>query len=376
MRRVVFVGIIGLVWAFTAECQEVGIGTTTPGARLNVDIPASYTLPIFEASKNGSPMVTITSDGRVGVGTSSPSGAVHVERKAFSVGYPFSYQLLGMAVTVADTSTTDTGVTLEVTRLLNVGNNTSNAQYYGILSTMTTQSGASGNYTPPGWMTSVHANALHYGSGTVGDMFGVAAVTAAMGVGGLVERAYGAKFTVAPYLGNITSAYGLRIEWPIFTLGVASRSVGVMIDNIGSLTGVARINLWTGATSTTIPAGEFNIYASGGRKSYFADKVGFGTTSPASRVHIQGDLSKKIVVTTTNHTAVNDHTIVLDGSNLTLTIDLPNVATGREYRIVSYGTGNVLNQSYIDFSGASTTALPSNGAIVIQSDGTNWRRVQ
>ncbi len=355
------------------NAQEVGVGTTSPSARLSVDIPASYVSSIFQASKGGQPLVTITNTGKVGVGTTNPAGMIHVFVEGFPQSYNFTYNLLGASITVSDTASSDTSVTLEVSRSIAASTPSSTAQYYGILSGITTDASSTSNYTA--WITSIHANAVHQGTGTVGTLFGIASLAAAYGNGN-IERAYAAKFTVAPYLGTITSAYGMRIEWPSFTLGVATRTVGVMIDNVGSTTGSAKVNLWTGATTTTIPAGEFNIYASGGRKSYFADTVGFGTTTPSSRVHIEGSLAKKIHVTNVNYTVTDDHTIVLTGSNLTLTIGSASGLNGREYRIVSQGNSNTLNVNYIDFNGASTNALPSNGAIVIQSDGINWYRVQ
>ena len=53
--------------------NKVGIGTTSPAAKLSVTATASQTNPIFAvASSSESQYFTITSDGKVGIGTSSP----------------------------------------------------------------------------------------------------------------------------------------------------------------------------------------------------------------------------------------------------------------------------------------------------------------
>ncbi len=71
-------------WTGTELCNtiiyengnEVGIGTTTPTARLHIQAPSTYANPLFvirhDTNSASNPFFIVTKDGRVGVGTNTP----------------------------------------------------------------------------------------------------------------------------------------------------------------------------------------------------------------------------------------------------------------------------------------------------------------
>ncbi len=60
--------------------QNVGIGTSTPAARLHIEVPSGLTIPIMQVNKTGalSPYFIIDSSGKVGIGIATPSEALDV----------------------------------------------------------------------------------------------------------------------------------------------------------------------------------------------------------------------------------------------------------------------------------------------------------
>jgi hypothetical protein len=110
--------------------------------------------------------------------------------------------------------------------------------------------------------------------------------------------------------------------------------------------------------------------------------VSIGTNKPLSRMDVNGSIGSGIRTITGNATAsVTDHTIIISSTVGTGAVDitLPNKAlcTRREYRIVNQSVStNKSISTYTDFTGASVTTLPSNNAIILQSDGVEWIRVR
>ena len=74
------VAFVFSIRAIPCFSQEVGIGTATPTAKLHVEVPASYTQPLFKVFKQGAaaPYLIIQPNGNVGIGIASPSEALDV----------------------------------------------------------------------------------------------------------------------------------------------------------------------------------------------------------------------------------------------------------------------------------------------------------
>ncbi len=61
-----------------ATAQEVGIGTTAPAVRLDVQAPATYVSDLFRILHGSATYVLVTNDGRLAVGTNTPIARLHV----------------------------------------------------------------------------------------------------------------------------------------------------------------------------------------------------------------------------------------------------------------------------------------------------------
>ncbi len=71
---------IGFLWVIPLglHAQEVGIGTTAPAARLDVQAPSGYANPLLRVRKGGQPLLVVTSTGKVGISTSTPTERLEV----------------------------------------------------------------------------------------------------------------------------------------------------------------------------------------------------------------------------------------------------------------------------------------------------------
>jgi hypothetical protein len=110
--------------------------------------------------------------------------------------------------------------------------------------------------------------------------------------------------------------------------------------------------------------------------------VGINTLGnpPNSRLDVKGSFGYGIEVISVNYTATDDdHTIIIASSvgAAALTVTLPGAGTcpRREYVIVNRNASAKTVTSYNDFSGTST-AIPGNGSITLQSNGSNWFRTR
>ena len=93
---------------------------------------------------------------------------------------------------------------------------------------------------------------------------------------------------------------------------------------------------------------------------------------------VNGSLGVGIrTITFSTTAAVTDHTIIIATTASAVTITLPSAptVTRREYRIVNQNAAAKTVSSYTDFTGAASTTIPGNNAVVIQSNGTGWVRV-
>ncbi len=107
-------------------------------------------------------------------------------------------------------------------------------------------------------------------------------------------------------------------------------------------------------------------------------KVGVGTTTPVSKLDINGSLSYKVVNINTNYTAADETILIADASSGNITITLPAASSvdGRTYTIKK---STAANQVIVDgnggetIDGAATKTLSAQYAkLTIVSNGGNW----
>jgi hypothetical protein len=103
--------------------------------------------------------------------------------------------------------------------------------------------------------------------------------------------------------------------------------------------------------------------------------VGIGTTSPTSKLQVNGSVSYAYIAKTANYTATIDNHII-DCTANTFTITLPTAVgiTGREYVIKNSGTGTITvdGATTETIDGQLTQSLSQYDALTIISTGTNW----
>lgn len=107
--------------------------------------------------------------------------------------------------------------------------------------------------------------------------------------------------------------------------------------------------------------------------------VGIGTNSPNSTLDVNGSMAKAITRTSANITLNATHYTVILNSGSTPTVTLPAAAAGnarRMYVILNQTNAARTISSYRDFTNSAVTTIAANSRITIQSDGTNWYRIQ
>ncbi len=110
------------------------------------------------------------------------------------------------------------------------------------------------------------------------------------------------------------------------------------------------------------------------------ERIAIGTTIPTSTLSVNGSQSVANRVVNGNTTlGSSDYVVINTGNSNSFTLPVASSCSGRVYKIVNHGTGNIsLSVSFIQASGSTTniigTAAGSN-MIEILSDGTNWRRI-
>jgi len=109
-----------------------------------------------------------------------------------------------------------------------------------------------------------------------------------------------------------------------------------------------------------------------------AGNVGVGNITPNSTFEVSGSVGYSITTTSTNITLDATHyTVIITGSTPTVTLPAAGATNTRRVYVVVNQTGGARTIStYKDFAGANATTVAANSSITVQSDGTNWYRIQ
>lgn len=139
-------------------------------------------------------------------------------------------------------------------------------------------------------------------------------------------------------------------------------------------TGNSGLNESTNFIGTTDDVG-FRIKTNNNNRLYIkgSGEVGIGTSNPTSTFAVQGSISHKVSVITSNTTLDDTYHTVLANSTSALTITLPSPSSsnvGRTYVIKNINTGAVTISGSIDDSTLLT--LRQRETIEIISNGSDW----
>jgi hypothetical protein len=106
--------------------------------------------------------------------------------------------------------------------------------------------------------------------------------------------------------------------------------------------------------------------------------VGIGTTSPYSKLEVNGSVAFPITNTTNDITLdATNYTVLLSSGTPTVTLPAASSSNaGRIYIIVNQTNTARTITSYRIFSGGSATTIAANSSITIQSYSFNWYRIQ
>ncbi|MGN6438784.1 MAG: hypothetical protein ACTHMM_19730 [Agriterribacter sp.] len=312
----------------------------------------------------------IDHDGEVGIGTASPTAPLHVNTDAAATYLRVANFLAPGNTTAGNSSVISLGVESTskneaqlryVHQASGSDNNRLDFGWNGI-SAPSMSLLAGGNVgigtAAPAWLLDVQ------GSNAIGQFKRINGDFASLAPGVLFARSrgsVGAEANIAA--GDVLGKIQFRGR-----LGGSDTDYGALIYKAdGTVAG----NGHYAFTGSDLATEVMTIRSNDGR-------VGIGTTSPNSTLHVAGSMAANITTVSGNITLDETHSyVVLSSANVTIAITLPAASScpGREYHIKRPGTtGTKTISAYLNTSGTSTTSLPNNSAVHLVSDGTNWQQ--
>ena len=108
--------------------------------------------------------------------------------------------------------------------------------------------------------------------------------------------------------------------------------------------------------------------------------VGIGTTTPGTTLAVDGSIATGQAITTATAYTVSadDHVIFLNHTaNQNVTLPAATAANaGRHLMLVNKEAvaKTLTSSNYVDLTGATSTSIPANGVVELQSDGSVWRQ--
>ncbi len=143
--------------------------------------------------------------------------------------------------------------------------------------------------------------------------------------------------------------------------------------------GSVRIGSTTGANTATPTLN--TLYANFSTDSYFTGKLGVGTASPNSTLHVNGSFATAYVAKTANYTlGASDYTVNFTSNADTATLPTAVGITGRIYVVVNSGVTVFIqttsSQQFVNVIATPTTLLLNSlGASTFQSTGAGWMKL-
>lgn len=147
-------------------------------------------------------------------------------------------------------------------------------------------------------------------------------------------------------------------------------------------------NVWAedayilGTTST--PIAEFGLDGNAFIRTMSTQDLNFRTSNTTQRMAVKGSgsvqfstgIAMPFRTVNTDYTAtVNDYTLFITGSGLTVTLPTTGIQTGHMFRLVNSNQTAVSVTPAMNLDGASAGSVPTNKKYVVQWDGSVWRVV-
>ncbi len=199
---------------------------------------------------------------------------------------------------------------------------------------------------------------------------------------------------------NTTFAERMRItDAGNVGIGIASPAAQLHVHDLSGTINGSRLSLSQTATGSTIFDGTALICTSP-NKAYLwnyengpsifgtnntermridsTGKVGVGTSTPNSRLHVSGSFATNLTVTPTDLTLTDAHSVVQCTNSSPITINLPPVSgvAGRQYVIKRTGSANVTidpaGAETIDFIALTYALTVIRQYVVLVSNGSAW----
>jgi len=186
--------------------------------------------------------------------------------------------------------------------------------------------------------------------------------------GRLIQLGHYNDFAVSPITNNVT---GLQIT-PYAYTGSIGVFEGINVSSVATAVGATVTNVYglRSQITTTDGTNPYNLYIDGAAKNYIAGNLGIGSTTPSSKLTVQGDaLVSGVVTATTFNGQINAGVgtiTTLSGTTATYTtgnFTTGNIVTG----VVTTLTSTNATLTNINSSGISTLGITSATDLTAQN---------
>lgn len=191
-----------------------------------------------------------------------------------------------------------------------------------------------------------------------------------------INDGFGSPMSIQKSRGGGAVLNGDEIGWLEFR-GMQSGAMRRSAMIYALVDGIPSGNFVPGSLSFhTAPAGGFDIER---MRILSNGNIGIATNNPVSKFDVNGSNGEAIVTSNANFVLNENHStlVLLTNGGLFITIPAANTCPRRIYRVVNTAaTNSSFSINYVGFGGGTSNLIPFNAPIMIQSDGTNWYRIQ
>lgn len=222
--------------------------------------------------------------GSVGIGTTAPARELDVNGKMVVGNLNSSTSFFpgtDSTLYIDDSRELSDGGHASINSHTNLSlNTTSSNNFYAGLYSAYLSGSANG-----GTINGIYTQLDNDSTGTLTSMRGIVAAPKTLAGSGTVTNLTGGQFVAWTQGGTITNVRGILVSNAVSGSPTITNKTGITIDQATGATNNTNLLIGT----TTIPAGTFSIYDASTRDSYFAGKMGIGTTAPTSLLHVTNE---------------------------------------------------------------------------------------